>query len=792
MVGKTLGHYRILDQVGAGGMGVVYRARDERLERDVALKVLPPGSLADDSARKRFRKEALALSRLNHPNIATVFDFDCQEGIDFLVTELIPGITLDEKLAAGPLPEKETLQIGVQLADGLEAAHREGVVHRDLKPGNLRLTPEGRLKILDFGLATRVGLVGQASVTQSVLDAGPVGTLAYMAPEQLRNENVDARADIWAAGVVLYELATGRRPFDSKTATALADDILHQLPPAPQLLQPRLSPRLADIIAKCLEKDPENRYQSAKELLVDLRRLSGSSSSPSVAIAPSSPPAVRGVSLRAVSVAAAGLVLLVIIGMMANLGGLRDRLFPGAKASHIRSIAVLPLENLSRDPEQEYFADGMTEALIAELSRIKALKVISRTSVMQYKGTRKPLPQIARELGVDAVVEGSVLREGNQARITVQLIEGATDQHIWADSFQRELRNILSLQGEVAASIAREIRIAVTPEEQTRLTHVAAVDPEAHELTLKARFLMQQESTNRESLERGLAMLRQALQLDPTYAPAYAALSHAYEAIAGVGYKPMREACPEFRAAADKAIELDPALGEAYASRAMAHLECDWDWAGALADAQQAVQLSPGSSVVHNTYAWILSPLGRHQEALEQSRIAAQLDPLSISFAVDRAWFLYYARRYDESAEECRRVLAFAPENIFAKWQLGVTLTAMGKYDEAIATFLSRKVPTAGTNWALGYAYGRAGKRDEARRVLDFLLEKRKHQFIWPGIIAVVYIGMDDKDKAFEWLETTYKEREVWLSWMKVSPMYDPIRSDPRFQDLQRRMNFPP
>jgi TolB-like protein/Tfp pilus assembly protein PilF len=491
------------------------------------------------------------------------------------------------------------------------------------------------------------------------------------------------------------------------------------------------------------------------------------------------------------SLAAAGL-LLGLAAVLAAIPSLRARVFSYfAPRKEIHSIAVLPLTNLSRDPEQEYFADGMTEELITELARIKALKVISHTSVMQYKGVRKPLPQIARELNVDGVVEGTVLRENGQVRITVQLLHGASDTHLWTEEYTRDLHSVLSLQGDVARSIAQAIRVVVTPEETQRLAERRNVDPEVYELTLKAQYLLGRENTNRDSLDKGVTLLRQALERDPSYAPAYVALANFYVAIAGVGYQPMHEACPDFRAASEKAIALDPTLGDAYAARAWTKLFCDWDWTGAEADAVRATQLSPGSATARNTHAWTLNTLGRQEEALKESRIAQQLDPLSVMITVHRAMFFYNARRYDESVLECRKALAFSPESVFAKWQLGATLTAMGKYDEAIQVFLSRQVPTRNTNWMLGYAYGRAGKQKEAQRILDFLLEKQKHQFIWPAIIAVVYIGLDDKDHAFEWLEKTYREREYWLQGLNVNPMFDPVRSDPRFQDLLRRMNFP-
>jgi eukaryotic-like serine/threonine-protein kinase len=790
MTPENLGHYRIVEKLSEGGWATVYLAHDERLDRDVALKVLSVGTLANEDDRKRFRKEALTLAKLNHTNIGQIYDFDTQAGVDFLVMEYVSGGTLSRQIAGPALSEKEVAGLGIQIAQALEEAHEYGIIHRDLKPANIAVTPKGQVKVLDFGLAklfdpSRGGLKAE-TLTQSVDDPHLVGTLPYMAPEQVSGERMDARTDIYALGVVLYELATHQRPFREDSMPRLFDSILHQPVVPPRALNPRISPEMERIILKCLEKDPGERYQSAKEVGVDLRRLLA----PTMTRVSSAIPVSKNKWKWWAPVGAGvALTLFLAIALSFDLGGIRGRT-TGRPSPPIRSIAVLPLENFSHDPEQEYFSDGMTEALIAELAKIKALKVISRTSVMQYKGTKKPLPQIARELNVDGIIEGSVIRDGNQARINVQLIDGTTDQHISADNFQREMHNVLSLQGEVASSIARKIQVAVTPEEQLRLASSGVVNPEAHDLVLKAKYLAE-EGTNVESLENAGAFLKQAIKLDPNSAPAYAALSSLNFEIAGAGHKPMLEVCPEFRAVGERAIALDTMLGDALSMRAWAKLYCDWDWTGAEADAREALQLSPGSSITHNTLAWVLNIQAKYDESLEQSRIAQQLDPVSVSITVQRAMYFYNARRYDESVSECHKALAFSPESVFAKWQLGTTLTAMHKYDEAIQVFLSRKVPTANTNWMLGDAYGKSGKMLEAREVLNFLLEKRKNKYLWPTIIAVVYSGMGDKDHAFEWLETAYKEHEYWLPKLRVDPMFDPLRSDPRFAELVKRMNFP-
>jgi len=482
MIGKTLSHYRVIEKIGAGGMGEVYRAHDERLERDVALKVLPAGTLSDESARQRFRKEALALSKLNHPNIATVFDFDTQDGVDFLVMELVEGVTLTDKLTAGALPEKEVARIGTQLAEGLAAAHDQRVVHRDLKPGNLRVTPDGRLKILDFGLAKFVRPVGRITTTEGTTESAPTeamaGTLPYMAPEQLRGETVDARSDLWASGVVLYEMATGRRPFEHKLATALADNILHQPPTPPSQLNPKVSSRLQEIILKCLERNPEHRYQSARELLADFRRLGAAP----VGISPTRPfiraggvsivtqggslvidvedrkePVHLTVPLWVVIGVPLAIVMAVLL-LVLNLGGWRERFFGGSSSpAPIQSLAVLPLKNLSGDAEQEYFADGITEDIITELSRFREFAVIARNSSFAYKGRSVKVQDIGRELGVKYVVEGSVRRAADRVRVTAQLIDTETKSHIWADRYDRQLVDIFAIQDEVTEAIVARV-----------------------------------------------------------------------------------------------------------------------------------------------------------------------------------------------------------------------------------------------------------------------------------------------------------------------------------------------
>ncbi len=800
MIGKTLSHYRILEKIGAGGMGEVYRARDEHLGRDVALKVLPAGTLADEHARSRFRKEAEALSKLNHPHICTVHDFDTQDSVDFLVMEHVAGVTLSDKLAMGPLAEKEVVRLGGQVAEALEEAHEQGVVHRDLKPGNVMVTPKGQAKILDFGLAKLLRPVSATATTESFTETqAAAGTLPYMAPEQLRGEAVDARTDIHALGAALYEMATAQRAFPETQTGRLMDAILHTAPVAPSRFQPRLSAELERIILKCLEKEPEDRYQSAKEIAVDLRRLGA----PTATAAPWQVP--RGSARWGWGLGAAGLggrrmgrrvwaagvalvaLLAVLVGL--NVGGLRERLLGGPAVGQITSIAVLPLENLMGDSEQDYFVAGMHEALITELSKIGALKVISRTSAMRYKDTDKSVPEIARELGVDALIEGSVLRAGSTVRVTAQLIEAATDRHLWADKFDRELTNILALHSDVARAIAREVQITLTSEEETRLADARPVNPEAYEAYLKGRYHWNKRT--REGLMKGLEHFQQAIDIDPTYALTYAGVADSWYILGNNAHLPAEETFPKAKAAALKALAIDNSLAEAHTSLGTVLRSYEWDWTGAEREYRRALQLNPGYATAHHWYAFLLSILGRHDEAIAEIKRARELDPLSLRINANVGLLLVQARRYDEAIEELQKALELESNQPAPHHFLALAYLAKAMYEEAIAEFqtaagLSRDLHIT----ELAHAYAVAGKRGEARKMLDEVLAGSKKEFVSPVRIAVVYVGLQEHDTAFEWLEKAFQSRDARCYILNVDPRFDPLRSDPRFQSLLRRMNF--
>jgi eukaryotic-like serine/threonine-protein kinase len=783
-VGQTLGRYTILEKVGEGGMGVVYRARDERLERDVALKVLPLGLLADIEARKRFRKEALALSKLNQPNIATIFDFDTHDGVDFLVMEYVEGASLSERVARGPLPEKEVVSIGEQIALALEEASEQGITHRDLKPANIRLTTKGRVKVLDFGLARLLQPATCDSQTQSLTDPRLVsGTLPYMSPEQLRGEVADVRSDIYSTGVVLYELATGRRPFSADVPSRVSDQILHDPPPMPRAVNGRISPELERIALKCLDKQPENRYQSAKELAVDLRRSGSSSSATVQAAAPGKPSHL----LPGIAIALAALVVLAL-GWEAWRGrshGIRQ----------IQSIAVLPLQNLSQAADQDYFADSMTEALITDLAKIKALRVISRTSTMRFKNTTKTLPEIARELRVDAVVEGSVERAGNRVRITAQLIRASTDQHMWADSYDRDLRDVLMLQSEVAQNIAREVQVSISPDDRARLSNQRQVDPEAYQLYLKGRYFWIKRTP--EAVNKAIELFNQAITKDPSYAEAYSGLADAYASLGfsfDVGSMAPNDVQPKAHAAATRAMELNDRLAEAHNSLAYWKLNYGWDWRGAEEEFRRSLELNPGYANAHHWYAHELISAGKSDEALAESKKALELDQLSPIMNVHLGWHYFFARQYDHSLNQLRKTLELDPNYGLAFWYTGWVYEQTGKREEAIAQMLRAKELLKGNlivEADLAHAYGIAGKKDEARKVLAQLRSLSKQRYVNPYEIALIHLGLSENEQAFQALEEALRDRSDLMIYLKLDPRMDPIRPAPRFAELVRKVSIP-
>ncbi|HTR22546.1 MAG TPA: protein kinase [Terriglobales bacterium] len=801
VVGQMLGHYRIAEKIGAGGMGEVYRAHDEHLDREVAIKVLSAGTLSDEHSRKRFRKEAIALSKLNHPNVATIHDFDTQAGVDFLVMEYIPGITLSEKLAARPLSEKEVMALGTQLAEGLSAAHEQGVIHRDLKPGNLRLTGDGRLKILDFGLARLRLPVTPSAPTESLSETHTMaGTLPYMAPEQLLGGEIDARTDIHAAGSVLYEMSTGRGPFAEVEDSQLIGAILRKPPLPPTTLNPKLSPELERIIGKCLEKEPENRYQSARELAIDLRRLQTGV----LSAAPSAVRPIRWSSAKWVGLGLGILASVIVLLFAFNVGNWRERVLGAAGTRPIESLAVLPIKNFSGDPAQEFFADGMTDALIAGLAQIKAVKVISRTSVMHYKGTNETLPQIAGELGVDGIVEASVVRSGDRVRLTAQLIDARQDRHLWANNYERNMTDVLTLQSELVQAVASEIRAQITPQESERLKMTRHVDPEVYDTTLRGKAVIEY-ATHEEQVRQAIELFQNAVDRDPTYAPAWAGLGEALWTLAGTGFEFVAPA--EVRnkaiAAADRALELDPNLPDAHNTRALIAVDGEWDLKKAQQHFERALELQPGYAAAHNWYAQMLEfPLKRPDEARQHLDRARALDPLSPWNDINLVAWWSYQGRPEKALEEGERARQRNPTLWVIPWLTGSYRLDLGRTDQAVSEFevalkLLQPDRPAAVLAPIGVAYGLAGRRADALKILAEMEQTSKKRYVSPYYLAAVYSGLGRMDDAFRFLDQAREQRTPFLVDCTPDDVLSvALRRDPRWKTfiewLRQQVRLPP
>ncbi|MGA8620518.1 MAG: protein kinase [Candidatus Sulfotelmatobacter sp.] len=789
LIGRVISHYRILEKIGAGGMGEVYRARDQQLNRNVAFKILLPDSQGSTESAKKILREARSASALNDPRICVIHEVGEADGQHFIVMELVEGLPLSSIISAKGLRPELVMRYGTQIASALAHAHERGVIHRDIKSANIFITPSGQVKVLDFGLARPCAdgeLTDATRSIQSVIeDSAVAGTLPYIAPEVLRGEAASAKSDIWSLGVTLFEMAAGHRPFRGQTNFELTSGILRE--PAPPL-PPQLPPGLRTVIERCLEKEPGHRYQRASEVRAALEAVHTQPGTSSSAV-PTPVDLATSAKRRMWIPGVMALPILAAALFAANVGGLRNRVFHSASVTGIHSLAVLPLENFSGDPQQQYFVDGMTEELTTELSQVSSLRVVSRTSAMRYRGARKSVPEIARELNVDAVVEGSVEREGDRVRITAQLVQGPTDSHLWAKGYERDFRDSLRLQDEVAEAIVNEIQLKLTPQEQARFARKDSVDPQAHEDYLRGLFYLN--LRNGPAEQKAIELFQSAIKKDPAYAAAYASLADSYRALIFNSNAAPADVLPQSEAAAKRALEIDDQLAEAHTSLASNLADYNWDWTGSEREFEIALRLNPNSATTHSSHAHFLRQEGKIEESIREGRRGLELDPVSAvgSFLLSQA--LYEARRYDEAISQLRKTLGLEPRFWPAHVYLGKTLAEQGQFQAALEELKKAGDFTAEPYSTIGYVYGRMGRPAEARRVIADLQEQSKKGYIAPSNFAKIYIGLGDKDQAFACLEKGYQQHDFWLSFLKGEPVFDSLRSDPRFQDLIRRIGFP-
>jgi serine/threonine-protein kinase len=791
MIGKTISHYRITDKLGEGGMGVVYKAEDTKLKRTVALKFLAPELTREPTAKARFLHEAQAAAALHHANICTVYEIDETSDHLFIAMVYIEGLSLKEKIQNGPLELTEAVDVAIQVAEGLGEAHEHDIVHRDIKPANIMLTTGGQAQIMDFGLA-RSPCQTKLTRTDSSL-----GTCAYMSPEQSHGDKIDHRTDIWSFGVMLYEMISGCQPFRGDYEQAVVFALLSHDPEPLTGLRTGVPLELERIVGKTMAKDRENRYQHADDLLVDLRavqeRLQTETHPTDTAIRTRSSAATTAPgSRRPMAIVGGVLATVLILGALLvglNVGNLRGRLLGKENMSPIRSLAVLPLDNMMGDAEQDFFVEGLHEALITELSKIGTLRVISRTSAMHFQATDKSIPEIARELDVDALVEGSVLRVGDQVRITAQLIHGATDEHLWADDYDRDLRDILSLLSEVARAIAGQIDIALTPGQQRRLTTERPVDPDVYETLLRGRHHL-----NEFTLDGAMEARRyfkQVVEADPNFSLGHAYLAGSYIVLGIMGTIPPGEIMPPARKAASRALELDPDLANAHTVLGFVQLYFDWDYPAAEREFRRALELDPNESHALHGIANCLIARGQLDEAVEWVRRSRQLDPYSRLRNMVYIAFLMLARRYEETIAEIEWWRSFSSDDRAGWFSLCMAYNRQGRYDEAMVE-LRNSSAGRDPEWApaLEETFATSGIRGAFRVCADRLAARSQHQYVDALDVAVYFALAADVEQTFEWLEKANQNRSPAMLHMIMGPAFDPYRSDPEFQDLMLKMGL--
>ncbi len=791
MIGQTVGHYRILAKLGGGGMGVVYEAEDTHLGRHVALKFLPAEVGADGDMLARFEREAKAASALNHPHICTIHDIGEDAGKPFIVMELMRGQTLKEAIAGKALPTERVIQLAVQIADALEAAHGAGMVHRDIKPDNIFVTERGEAKLLDFGLAkigtaNPLGSDDEARRSETVsrpeqltVPGTTMGTIDYMSPEQVWGQEVDARADLFSLGVVLYEMVTGTPPFQGKSSIQTVDSILHRVPTAPVRLNPEVPPELERIITKAMEKDRTLRYQSAAEIKADLRRLLRDSD-PTVAAPPRR-------SLRKPWLGAGVVALVMALAAASWIGWQAWRGRPPAGTTDVAaapSIAVLPFVDMSATKDQQYFADGLAEELLSTLAQVPELRVVARSSSFQFKGKDEDLRDIGRKLDVSTILEGSVRKEGRHVRISAQLVSAASGFTLWSQTYDRELDDIFAVQDDIARSVSSALKVKLLGQGEAPATRPAH-NVQAYNLYLQGKYLAGRRSQH--DLEQAISHYEQALQLDPGYALAWVGLADAHSNLADLGAVQVDEGYGKAREEVQKALELDPNLAEAHAALGWIRVAYDWDWSGADAAYKRALELAPGNASVIRRAGALAGTLGRFDEALELDRHAVELDPLSVSGRNNLGLHALYAGRLDEAEAAFRKALELNPEYPSTHAFLGRIELRRGNSSAALQEMEQEKDPFWRL-YGLALAYHALGQREKADSTLAELVERDKDDSAFQ--IAEVYAYRGEKDEAFKWLDRAYAQRDGGFNEMKGDPLLKNVESDPRYAALLRKLRL--